>query len=111
MCTMAERGEQDLSNGGIFVGRIVAQTLVQRSQKMDVNGNVAKAQSCALACIFLITSFKSLFFKLSETYRLLGVHGAPSSSKNQRTIALFSPVFALGKLKKIEKHETNQNIT
>ena len=97
MCTMAERGEQDLSNGGIFVGRIVAQTLVQRSQKMDVNGNVAKAQSCAVACIFLITSFKSLFFKLSETYRLLGVHGAPSSSKIQRTIALFFPLFALGK--------------
>ena len=71
---MAERsrGEQDLSNGGIFVGRIVAQTLVQRSQKMDVNENVAKAQSCAVACIFLLTSFKSLFFKLSETYRLLG---------------------------------------
>ena len=97
MCTMAERGEQDLSNGGIFVGRIGAQTPVQRFQKMDVNGNVAKAKSCALACIFLIISFKSLVFKLSETYRLLGVHGAPSSSKNQRTIALIFPLFALGK--------------
>ena len=94
---MGERAERELSFGGIFVHRIGAQTLVHRSQKMDVNGNVAKAQSCALACIFLITSFKSLFFKLSETYRLLGVHGAPSSSKNQRSIALFSPVFALGK--------------
>ena len=94
---MGERAERELSFGGIFVHGIGAQTLVHRSQKMDVNGNVAKAQSCALACIFLITSFKSLFFKLSETYRLLGVHGAPSSSKNQRTIALFSPVFALGK--------------
>ena len=97
MCTMAERGEQDLSNGGIFVGRIGVQTPVQRFQKMDVNGNVAKAQSCALACTFLIISFKSLFFKLSETYRLLGVHGAPSSSKNQRTRALFFSLFALGK--------------
>ena len=66
--------------------------------KKDVNGNVAKAQSCAVACIFLITSFKSLFFKLSETDRLLVVHGAPSFIvKNQRTIALFFPLFALGK--------------
>ena len=29
MCTMIERGEQDLSNGNIVVGRIGAQTLVR----------------------------------------------------------------------------------
>ena len=28
-CTMAARGELDLSNGSVFVGRIGAQTLIQ----------------------------------------------------------------------------------
>ena len=83
---MSERGEQDLSNGGIFIGIMDVQTLKQRFQKIDVNGNVTKPQSCAQACIFLIKSF-----------RLVEVHCALSSLTNQRTRAQIVPLIAYAK--------------
>ena len=89
---MGERADRELSFGGIFVHGIGAQT--------SKNGRKWKCRKSSILRTDLHLFdyiIQKLIFKLSETYRLLGVHGAPSSLKNQRTKALIFPLFALGK--------------